>query len=188
MAASLPDLFPRLVDIAPGDGDALLPSPCVGICEIDAADGLCQGCDRSKDEIFSWRSMSSHERALVWREVIDRPKGTSRRWRLLPWTARRLVHELAAISTARCSRWTIGPHRFVMTAAPVLHEDGLGFDAHTPTAVLTFRHGPGTRCFACGEERLVLALHRARLRDRSAVDTVHGDGRVVAEGPLDASP
>ena len=36
-------------------------SPCVGICEIDD-DGLCLGCRRTDEEIFSWLTYSEEER------------------------------------------------------------------------------------------------------------------------------
>lgn len=32
----------------------MLPSPCINICRIDPADGLCSGCLRSLDEIARW--------------------------------------------------------------------------------------------------------------------------------------
>jgi uncharacterized protein len=36
-------------------------SPCIGICQL-GADGLCDGCLRSGEEIARWMSMSDRER------------------------------------------------------------------------------------------------------------------------------
>lgn len=48
-----------------------LPSPCISICQIDAA-GLCLGCLRTLDEIAVWGDASETERRLIWRAIIDR--------------------------------------------------------------------------------------------------------------------
>lgn len=43
-----------------------IASPCVNVCKIDAASGLCEGCQRSIDEIASWSVYSAAEkRALL---------------------------------------------------------------------------------------------------------------------------
>jgi predicted Fe-S protein YdhL (DUF1289 family) len=42
-------------------------SPCIGICKISKATGLCKGCLRSKQEIKSWKKLSKSER----RDVLD---------------------------------------------------------------------------------------------------------------------
>ncbi|HKT85810.1 MAG TPA: DUF1289 domain-containing protein [Novosphingobium sp.] len=33
---------------------AEVPSPCTGVCRIDAASGYCLGCRRTMDEIADW--------------------------------------------------------------------------------------------------------------------------------------
>jgi len=40
-------------------------SPCVGICQLDAATGFCVGCARTGDEIGGWAGMSDGERQHV---------------------------------------------------------------------------------------------------------------------------
>ena len=40
-------------------------SPCVKICVIQPATGLCAGCGRTIDEISRWGGMSGEERARV---------------------------------------------------------------------------------------------------------------------------
>lgn len=46
-------------------------SPCVNICRI-AADGRCEGCARTLDEIARWTSMGEAERDRVMRDLPGR--------------------------------------------------------------------------------------------------------------------
>jgi hypothetical protein len=47
-------------------------SPCINVCAIDSASGLCSGCGRTLDEIARWASMSGDERAAVMRALPAR--------------------------------------------------------------------------------------------------------------------
>jgi uncharacterized protein len=49
-------------------------SPCIGVCVIDEASGLCEGCLRTLDEIAIWGSSSAAQR----REVLARIDGRRR--------------------------------------------------------------------------------------------------------------
>ncbi len=43
-----------------------LVSPCVGVCTLDPASGLCRGCFRNLDEIAAWQGLSlADKRALL---------------------------------------------------------------------------------------------------------------------------
>ena len=44
------------------------PSPCIGLCWIDASTGLCMGCRRTLDEIAGWPDLSAQEK----RDVLAR--------------------------------------------------------------------------------------------------------------------
>lgn len=45
---------------------AAVESPCVQICVIDAADGLCVGCARTLAEIAAWGGYSAvQQRAVI---------------------------------------------------------------------------------------------------------------------------
>lgn len=37
-------------------------SPCIGLCTLDEAGGLCLGCGRTVDEIGRWSGLSEPER------------------------------------------------------------------------------------------------------------------------------
>jgi len=40
-------------------------SPCVSVCEIGAATGLCAGCYRTLDEIAAWSVLDADERRAI---------------------------------------------------------------------------------------------------------------------------
>ncbi len=49
-----------------------IASPCVNLCSIDPADGYCEGCRRTLDEIARWTIMSDADRARVMAELPGR--------------------------------------------------------------------------------------------------------------------
>lgn len=57
--------------------DSTLESPCVKVCVIDPASGLCRGCARSLDEIARWSAMSAAERARIMVDLPARRRGAA---------------------------------------------------------------------------------------------------------------
>ena len=54
-------------------GDAEnVPSPCISVCRMDAASGLCEGCLRTLDEIVRWSAMPEEGRRAVWSRIAQR--------------------------------------------------------------------------------------------------------------------
>jgi predicted Fe-S protein YdhL (DUF1289 family) len=51
-----------------------IETPCIKVCVVDAASGLCAGCGRTLDEIVRWGSMSDAERAAIMRILPERTK------------------------------------------------------------------------------------------------------------------
>ena len=47
-------------------------SPCISVCRIDPASGLCDGCLRTLDEIAAWGAMDDDARLAVWAEIDRR--------------------------------------------------------------------------------------------------------------------
>jgi predicted Fe-S protein YdhL (DUF1289 family) len=47
-------------------------SPCIRICTIEPATGLCAGCGRSLAEIARWSRMTQEERRRIMNELSDR--------------------------------------------------------------------------------------------------------------------
>ena len=49
-----------------------MESPCVKICVINPADGLCEGCRRTRHEIARWSSYSDAERRAIMQDLKTR--------------------------------------------------------------------------------------------------------------------
>jgi uncharacterized protein len=47
-------------------------SPCVGVCIIDEASGLCEGCLRTLDEVAVWGSSTAEQRRAILAAVAAR--------------------------------------------------------------------------------------------------------------------
>jgi hypothetical protein len=43
----------------------IIESPCIKICVMDQASGLCRGCGRTLAEIGDWASLSAAARAAI---------------------------------------------------------------------------------------------------------------------------
>jgi len=52
--------------------DEPVPSPCVNICRMDDATGVCTGCLRTLDEIAVWSLLDDAEKRAVWVELERR--------------------------------------------------------------------------------------------------------------------
>jgi uncharacterized protein len=51
---------------------AAVPSPCINVCRVNAATGLCEGCARTIDEIAAWSVMCDDDKRAVWRALPER--------------------------------------------------------------------------------------------------------------------
>jgi uncharacterized protein len=47
-------------------------TPCVHICQLDVATGLCIGCARTSEEIALWASLSDPERQMIMAQLPER--------------------------------------------------------------------------------------------------------------------
>jgi predicted Fe-S protein YdhL (DUF1289 family) len=47
-------------------------SPCIKVCTIEVATGLCAGCARTLAEIAAWSGLEEAERARILRELPGR--------------------------------------------------------------------------------------------------------------------
>lgn len=48
------------------------PSPCISVCTMDEASGLCSGCLRTLDEIAAWSTMAEAGKRVVWERIAQR--------------------------------------------------------------------------------------------------------------------
>lgn len=46
--------------------DERLPSPCIGVCQINAKTKFCEGCYRTLDEIAAWGAVDEVQRRSIW--------------------------------------------------------------------------------------------------------------------------
>ena len=56
------------------DEEAVVPSPCISVCRMDAASGLCEGCFRTLEEIAAWGLASDEDRRAVWAQLVERAR------------------------------------------------------------------------------------------------------------------
>ena len=49
-----------------------MASPCIQVCAVDAASGLCLGCRRTLAEIAGWSRFTGAERARILAELPAR--------------------------------------------------------------------------------------------------------------------
>lgn len=46
-----------------------VPSPCVGVCKMDAAKGWCAGCFRTLEELTVWSRATDATKLAVWAQI-----------------------------------------------------------------------------------------------------------------------
>ena len=61
--------------IGPGPHGSPVPSPCVDVCTMDPASGLCTGCLRTIDEIAAWGVLDDAQKREVWDLIFERRTG-----------------------------------------------------------------------------------------------------------------
>lgn len=49
-----------------------VPSPCVGVCKMDADKGWCSGCFRTLEELRGWGQAPDATKLAVWARVEQR--------------------------------------------------------------------------------------------------------------------
>lgn len=49
-----------------------VPSPCISVCKMNDATGLCEGCLRTLDEIAAWSVLDDAQRRAVLDAVAAR--------------------------------------------------------------------------------------------------------------------
>lgn len=52
-----------------------VPSPCIDVCTMNARTGLCDGCQRTLDEIACWSTATEEEKRAVWIIIRQRQDG-----------------------------------------------------------------------------------------------------------------
>lgn len=52
--------------------DEPVPSPCISVCRMDPASGLCEGCWRTIGEIVEWGRLDDAGKRTVWQHLRHR--------------------------------------------------------------------------------------------------------------------
>ena len=52
--------------------EKMVPSPCMSVCQMDEALGLCQGCLRTLGEIGAWGNANAAFKRQVWGDIEAR--------------------------------------------------------------------------------------------------------------------
>jgi uncharacterized protein len=58
----------------------MVKSPCINVCRMDPASGLCEGCFRTLDEIARWSQTTDEDRQQIL-EWVEKRRGNG----IDPW-------------------------------------------------------------------------------------------------------
>ena len=83
-------------------------SPCIGVCRLDEASGLCLGCARTGAEIAGWASMGETGRDAIWEQLPERLGSLGVRMRLAPWTGEEVLAWVAGTVRDKQGTWVVG--------------------------------------------------------------------------------
>lgn len=155
---------------------AMLPSPCVGICRLDPDTGWCLGCARSADELTLWRNLLSERQAEIWADLPRRKAVLGLAFRLLPCGGPALLDHLVQAASTPGTAWSIGIYGAIAEFMPHMGETAQAARSQEELVLRTLggairlRPPAGARLFELADNagraaRLVLALHRARVKD-----------------------
>lgn len=160
---------------------APVPTPCIGVCELDAESGFCRGCARNADEIALWQQADDAGKAAVWEALPERramfPLNTYR----LPWPASDIAAMIERSLYRRWGRWVLGSNG-ASVAFEIAPEDGAEIISnHTEITAVTSRGALrllkhektiaiafGDKGDGCGPEAIGLILPRGRVALRKS--------------------
>ncbi|MDX2265791.1 MAG: DUF1289 domain-containing protein [Hyphomicrobiales bacterium] len=149
------------------------PTPCVGVCRIEAVSGLCLGCARTGEEIALWRDAGPEAQTRIWAALPERRAALDLRCYRLPWSAADIGAFIEASLRENAGVWMLGVPGAELAFAAALAQVGasegviaaraasgaLTLVAHLKAVAFAIAHLPGpTRPNAVG-----LALPRGRV-------------------------
>lgn len=91
-----------------GVRDSAIPTPCAGLCKLDAETGLCLGCARTAEEVGQWQHAPEDLKRAIWERLPPRrgALGMSS-WRL-PWAFAEVSRFMEMSLRERLGTWTLG--------------------------------------------------------------------------------
>ena len=63
---------PVFLEFDPFADNGAVPSPCINVCRMNQHSGLCEGCQRTIDEIMHWGKADDSYKRAVWVEIHQR--------------------------------------------------------------------------------------------------------------------
>ena len=66
-------------DAAPPIDPDYVVSPCISVCSVDKATGMCIGCLRTLKEIGAWRMATADQKRAIVAACLERAKTQPRR-------------------------------------------------------------------------------------------------------------
>ena len=67
-----PSLRPSVSAMSAMSAPVETPSPCINVCRMHEASGLCEGCLRTIDEIAAWSTLDDDAKRAVWDAIETR--------------------------------------------------------------------------------------------------------------------
>jgi predicted Fe-S protein YdhL (DUF1289 family) len=103
---------------------APVPTPCIGVCELDEASGLCLGCARTGEEVAAWQDAAPGYKLGIWDELPPRRAEMALTAYRLPWSPDDIAAMIERTLRRRWGRWVLG-----VEGASASFEIGPGEDA-----------------------------------------------------------
>lgn len=83
-------------------------SPCINVCRMDAASGLCLGCARTREEIAMWRDAPAAILEQVWAELPRRRARLGIELRRLAWSPAEIMDFVCDTIRPEKGTWVMG--------------------------------------------------------------------------------
>lgn len=85
-----------------------VPTPCIGVCQLDETTGLCLGCARTADEVAAWQEAENGYKLRVWDELPPRRAEMALNAYRLPWPPDDIAAMIERTLRRRWGRWVLG--------------------------------------------------------------------------------
>ena len=152
-------------------------SPCVGVCVIDEARGICTGCARTLDEIATWGGASDAFRDRTWADLPRRAAEMGLETRRLDWQGHRLLDEVAQRLADAAGTLVAGVYGAV---AEVMRDQCKACDVKRHGSVLTL--STGRAALRLEAARYLTAFEIARSQGAPLLALAVPTGRALSPG------
>jgi predicted Fe-S protein YdhL (DUF1289 family) len=85
-----------------------IPTPCIGVCQLNEASGLCRGCARTVEELAAWQTADDSYKLRVWDALPERRAREGLSTYRLRWSAEEIAGFIERSLRRRWGRWVLG--------------------------------------------------------------------------------